>query len=99
MTEIQTEWLMRVEEGLSAHFKKPNGDSQPGVQWTIGLKQGDKTYTVIVIALLAEDATPETRENQNYQAQTAMQYLDDRLKNGWHPDEEIEHVIYISNPI
>lgn len=92
-------WLMRVESGLSAHFNMPDGPSRPGVQWTIGLKQGENIYQVLVKALLADDATPETRADEKYQAQVAMQYLNDRLTNGWHPNERTEHTIYISNPI
>ena len=95
----QTEWLMRVENGLSAHFKEPDGGSRPGVHWTIGLKQGEKTYQVLVKALLADGASPETRKNQEYQAQAAMQYLNNQLRNGWHPDVEKEHTIYIGNPV
>jgi hypothetical protein len=95
MTE---QWLMRVEGGLSAHFKVPNGPSRPGVHWTIGLKNGDDTYQVLVKALFADDATPETQKNQQYQAQVAMQYLNDQIKKGWHPKQQIEHTIYISNP-
>jgi hypothetical protein len=91
-------WMMRAEGGLSAHFKVPNGPSRPGVHWSIGLKQGEKTYKVLVKALFADDATPETKANQEYQAEVAMQYLNDRLNKGWHPDQELEHTIYISNP-
>jgi hypothetical protein len=92
-------WLMRVEGGLSAHFKVPDGPSRPGVHWAIGLKQGEKTCKVLVKALFADDATPETRANQEYQGQVAMQYLNDCLKKGWHPDQQMEHTVYISNPI
>jgi hypothetical protein len=93
------QWLMRVEGGLSAHFKVPGGPSRPGVQWAIGLKQGERTYNVLVKALFADDATPETRANQEYQGQVAMQYLNDCLNKGWHPDQQMDHTIYISNPI
>jgi hypothetical protein len=94
----ESEWLMRVENGLSAHFKEPNGASRPGVHWAIGLKRGEETYKVLVKALLTDDATSETRRNQEYQARTAMQYLGDQLAAGWHPRQEIEHTIYIGNP-
>jgi len=92
------EWLMRVEGSLAAHFKEPNGGSRPGVQWSIGLKRGEQIYKVLVRGLLADDATPETRQNQEYQARVAMQYLNDLLNQGWHPEEQREHTIYISNP-
>ncbi len=92
------EWLMRVENGLSAHFKEPDGTSRPGVHWAIGIKRGEETFKVLVKALLTDDATNTTRRDQEYQAQTAMQYLNDQLKSGWHPAQEREHTIYIGNP-
>lgn len=92
------QWLMRIERGLSAHFKEPDGTSRPGVEWAVGLKRGEELHSVTVKALLADDATPATRGNQEYQAQTAMQYLNDQLQGGWHPSQPKEHVIYISNP-
>lgn len=90
---------MRVEGGLSAHFLEPNGPRRPGVQWAIGLTQGDKTYSAQVKVLFADDARPDTRENQEYQAPAVMQYLSDCLSNGWHPDQPIEHTIDIGNPV
>ncbi len=91
-------WLMRIEGALAAHFKQPDGSSRPGVMWTVGLKRGDEVHSVFVKALLADDATPETRKDHEYQARTAMQYLYDRLEDGWHPSQEGEHSIYIGNP-
>ncbi len=93
------QWLMRIEGSLAAHFNEPNGSSRPGVMWTVGLKHGEETYSVMVKGLLADDAAPHTRENQEYQAETVMQYLNDQLNSGWHPNQEKEHTIYISNPL
>jgi hypothetical protein len=90
---------MRVESGLSAHFKEPNGSSRPGVHWAIAVTRGAETHKVLVKALLADDATTATRGNKEYQAQTAMQYLGDQLKSGWTPDQKTEHTIYIGNPL
>ena len=95
---IENPWLITIKSGLSAHFKEEDGSSRPGVDWIIELTRSDEKHGVLVKALLADDATPETRENQEYQAQVAMQYLNDRLNQGWHPAEEMEHTIYISNP-
>lgn len=95
---MSEQWLMRVEGGLAAHFKVPDGPSRPGVQWAIGLEQGDKTYKVFVKALFADDATSRTKQDQEYQAQVAMQYLNDQLSDGWHPSQDMEHTIYIGNP-
>lgn len=93
------QWLMRIERGLSAHFKEPDGSSRPGVDWAVGLKRGAELHTVTVRALLADDATAATRANQDYQARTALQYLNDQLRSGWQPGQPKEHVIYISNPL
>lgn len=93
-----TPWLMRIDNGLSAHFKMPSGPSRPGTMWTVGLERGDETYTATVKALLADDATPATRKNSEYQARTTMQYLNDQLNGGWHPSERREHTITIGNP-
>jgi hypothetical protein len=91
-------WLMRVESGLAAHFKQENGPSRPGTLWTVGIKHGDEQYHAMVKGLLADDATAATRKDEKYQAQTAMQYLDERIGQGWHPSQMEEHTIYISNP-
>lgn len=92
-------WLMRIEGGLAAHFNPPSGPSRPGVSWTVGLKRGEEVYTVTVMALLTDDATSETGRDEEYQARTTMQYLNDQLNGGWHPKEEKEHTIYIGNPV
>lgn len=91
-------WLMRIENGISAHYKMPKGPSRPGTMWAVALKRGEETHTVMVKALLTDDATPATRADSQYQAQTTMQYLNDELNKGWHPSQEREHVIYIGNP-
>lgn len=90
---------MRVKNGLSAHFKEANGSSRPGVDWVVEMTQGDKTYFVRVRALLADEATRATRKDEAYQSHTAMEYLDTQLKTGWHPADEKEHTIYLSNPL
>ena len=95
----ESQWLMRIEGSLAAHFNEPKGPSRSGVMWTVGLKHGKETYQVMVKGLLADDATPETRKDQEYQAETVMQYLNDQLSSGWHPKQEKEHTIYIGNPL
>jgi hypothetical protein len=92
-------WLMRVEGALSAHFKQDDGPSRPGTEWAIGLKHGDKTYTARVRAYLAADATAKTRADQDYQARTVMQYLNDLIAKGWDPEQQRAHVITIGNPL
>jgi hypothetical protein len=89
---------MRVEGRLAAHFKQESGPSRPGVDWAIGLKHGDATTRVLVRAYLAADASARTQADQDYQAQTVMQYLNDLIARGWHPDQPRPHVITIGNP-
>ena len=93
------QWLMRVEGELAAHFKQENGASRPGVEWVIGLKHGAAAYTARVRAYHAGDATAKTRADQQYQAQTVMQYLNDLIAGGWHPDQPRDHAITIGNPL
>jgi len=89
---------MRVEGGLSAHFKQPDGPSRPGTDWRIGLKRGDETHAVLVRTLMADDLAPALRKDEEYLARTAMSYLSDILNEGWHPSEPREHVITVTNP-
>lgn len=93
-----TVWLMRIEGGLSAHFKLADFTSRPGTLWQVALKRGDELRTAAVKDLLTSDATAATRQDTRYQAQTTMQYLDDRIAHGWHPREVCEHTIHIGNP-
>ncbi|MCX5685593.1 MAG: hypothetical protein NT049_18195 [Planctomycetota bacterium] len=90
-------WLMRIEGALSAHFKQEDGPSRPGLLWTVGMKHGETYYKVMVRAMLTDDATTETREDQEYQGRTVMQYLHDQIEAGWRPEDEHEHTIYIGN--
>jgi len=96
----QTQWLMRVENGLSAHFKQENGPSKPGVMWSIHMKEAasEIVYQAMVKALIADDLATDLKTNKEYQAQVAMQYLNEKISTGWHPKDEMEHTIYISNP-
>lgn len=92
-------WSMRVSNGLAAHFKVPDGPSREGTMWSVNLARGEEHYVAMVKGLLSDDATKATREDATYQTQTAMQYLNDRLNNGWHPKDEMEHTIHIGNPL
>ena len=94
----ETQWLMRVEGGLSAPFIQPDGTSRPGTDWAVGLKRGAEEHRVIVRALLSDDATQATRADQTYQAQTVLGYLNDLLNQGWTPDQPGDLQITILNP-
>ena len=90
--------LMRIEGALAAHFKQADGSSRPGTDWAVGLKQGDKTYNVMVRAYLSADITPQAKADQEYQGKTVMGYLNDLIMQGWLPDQPRELVITIQNP-
>lgn len=81
----EQQWQARVEGALEANFKQPDGSSRPGKDWKVGLRRGDEIHTVFVRAYLAEGASKATRRNTNYQAQTVIGYVFDRLDGGWHP--------------
>jgi len=93
------EWTLRVASGLAAHFKQPDGPSEPGVVWSVQIARGDERYTAMVKTLFAADATRATRRDDRYQSQTAMQYLNDRLRQGWHPVNDEDHTIVLGNPL
>ena len=94
----EQQWQMRIEGGLAAHFKQPDGTSRPGTDWVVGLKRGDAEYKVMVRALLSEDATRATRSDQRYQAQTVLGYISDLLDKGWTPNQPGDLQITILNP-
>ena len=95
----ENEWLMRIEGSMSADFKQDNGESRPGIMWSVGLMHDNKVYKAMVKAFLTDDATPATGADQEYQARTVMQYLNDRINGGWHPEQDVEHTIDIGNPL
>lgn len=91
-------WQMRITGGLSAHFKQPDGPSRPGTDWSVELKRGDEVRATTVRTLYAEDLWRKLQNDTTYLSRTAMQYLGDLLNQGWHPDEERQHVIVVGNP-
>lgn len=90
---------LSIESGLAAHFKQAQGPSLQGVSWLVRIDHGGHTHHARVKALLAPDATKATRQDQAYQAQTTMEYLNDQMAQGWNPADEREHIIHISNPL
>src|SRR5215469_5932501 len=83
MTDEQ--WQARVEGGLNAHFKQPDGTSRPGTDWVIGLKRGEETHKIFVRAYLADGISKATRNNTEYQGQTVIGFVLERLAAGWSP--------------
>ena len=94
----ESPWQMRIEGALSAHFFQPDGSSRPGTDWSVGLRQGENVYPVMVRASLSEDMTKRARADTEYQGQTVLGYVSDLLAQGWTPDQEGELVITIQNP-
>lgn len=93
-----SQWLIRIEGGLSAHFIQPDGSSRPGTDWSVGLKRGNETYNVMVRAYLSDDLTKKAQADKEYQGQTVLNYIWDLLDRGWTPDQEHNHSIVIQNP-
>ena|SRR5215469_4391197 len=80
------QWQARIEGGLNAHFKQPDGSSRPGTDWAVGLKRGDETRKIFVRAYLGDGVSKATRDNTEYQGQTVIGFVFDRLAAGWSPD-------------
>ena len=96
--ENQSQWLMRIEGGLSAHFFQPDGTSRPGTDWTVGLRKDGQTCRVTVRAYLGEDMTARARADTEYQGRTVLGYISDLLAQGWTPGRGDELVVTIQNP-
>jgi hypothetical protein len=94
----EDQWQMRIEGALSAHFFQPGGSSRPGTDWSVGLKQGERTYQVMVRAYFSEDMTKRAQADTEYQGQTVLRYISDLLAGGWTPEQGGELVITIQNP-
>ena len=97
MSAAGESWLMRVEAGLNAHFKQPDGPSRPGTDWRIGLKRGDELHTVFV-RTYSDKVAPELAKDSKFMSNTAMGYLNDLLKQGWDPKQPRELAITVTNP-
>ncbi len=93
-----SEWQARIEGALNAQFKQPEGGSRPGADYAVGLKRGDETRRIIVRAYLGGGVSAATRRNTNYQAQTVLGYVLDRLAAGWSPDEGSLPAVTILDP-
>lgn len=89
---------MRIEGALSAHFIQPDGSSRPGTDWSVGLKQGEREYHVMVRTYFSDDMTKRARADTEYQGHTVFGYLNDLLAGGWRPDQGGELAITIQNP-
>ena len=94
----ESQWVMRIEGALSAYFTQPDDSSRSGIDWTVGLKNGDATYTVFVRAYLSDDITSQAKADQDYQGKMVMGYLNDLIMQGWQPDQPRDLVIVIQNP-
>lgn len=93
-----SQWLMRIDGALSAHFFQPDGSSRPGTDWAVSLSNGDRNYKVIVRAYLDESASRKTRADHEYQGRTVTGYLRDRLDQGWTPVQPGALSINIQDP-
>ena len=93
----ESQWQMRVEDSLSAHFFQPDGSSRPGTDWGMALQRGDSTYQVMVRSYLSEDANRATRKDSDYQARVVLEYLDGLLSQGWTPDQSSDLTVVIPN--
>ncbi len=93
-------WQARIEGAMEAHFKQPTGPSRLGTDYKIGLKRGDHLCQIFVRAYLADDLTAAARTDTDYQQQTVIGYVFDRLAPGWEPTGEMFPFpeITITNP-
>ncbi|RJF88232.1 hypothetical protein D3874_15415 [Oleomonas cavernae] len=91
-------WMFRVTDAFHAHFHVDDGPSQPGIEWAIGMKNGETELQVWVRGLFAEDMSEEIRADHQYQANTCIGFLADQLGEGWEPQGGEQFMIVIANP-
>jgi hypothetical protein len=94
----ENQWQIGIEGAFSAHFFQPDGSSQPGTDWRVGLIRGDQKYYVLVRSYLSSDMTKRARKDTAYQMQTVLGYISDLLEHGWTPERGGELEITIQNP-
>ena len=82
---VRDGWLGRIEGVMSAHVLDGAGQSRPGVDVAIGLKNGKELFSVMVRAFLDDAMEAATRNDTEYLARTALGYAFDRLDAGWRP--------------
>jgi hypothetical protein len=81
-------WQAKIDGTLAAHFKQPDGTSRPGTDYKVSLKNGETVQQIFVRTHLAADLTPAARGDTEYQGQTVIRYVFDRLAQGWVPSGE-----------
>ncbi len=91
-------WMFRVQDGFHAHFHVNEGPSQPGIEWSIGMKNGDREVSVWVRGIFAEDMRDDVRADHQYQANTCIGFLVDQLEAGWEPEGGEQFMIIVANP-
>lgn len=92
------DWMFKVQDAFHAHFLIEDEPSRPGIEWSIGMKRGGEEIAVWVRGIFADDLTPETQADHQYQANTCVGFLVDQLEAGWEPEEGEQFMIIIANP-
>jgi len=70
-----------AEKGLSAHFKKPNGESCPGIDWCVRIRESGKT--VLVRTYFSTD--PPNEPERQVLAERAVAAVVEKIRDGWLP--------------
>jgi hypothetical protein len=81
------QWQARVTGALQAHFIQPDGTSRAGTDLAVELRRGAATFNLMIRAYVGDPASRGTRGNTQNQAQTAVEYVFDRLEAGWMPTD------------
>lgn len=85
---LARDWMshtVTVVNGLSAHFKRPQGPSRPGVDWVVQIA-GEHTVTVMVRTYFSSD--PPKEAEKAALAEQAARCITKKLATGWVPGTE-----------
>jgi hypothetical protein len=83
---VSTNWSASIDGALSAYFKQADGTSRPGTHWSVTLKNGEREYKTLVLTYLADTVSPEEKTDTEWQYNTVLRYVFDKLGQGWLPE-------------
>jgi hypothetical protein len=81
MAALADRWRITVIDGLSAHFYTETGESKPGTDWAVSLK--DRTGERRVLVRIYDD---NVARGPRQQAEAVIACLARQLNSGWNPD-------------
>jgi hypothetical protein len=91
-------WSASIDSALNAHFTQADGRSRPGTHWSVTLKHGQREYKTLVLTYFDDTVSPASRADIEWQCNTVLRYVFDRLAQGWLPEQGAPAPITLVEP-